>query len=645
VASFDPFEEEFPFLTNDRTNKRRVDVMTEEQCKEADKFLEWFRSAWLDKENRGLFDKWERVDLYWEGDANPPESDTDPASNTNIVNPNVEGQVAYLVEQNIAIEAKPRGPSDMPWAERARMVMEFVKEQNKMRRKLDIHERRRKKFGTGIFRVLFDPDKLDGFGLPCIEPCNPAYVFFDPTVTDIYRTQEGRFVIEYINRSLNYAREHYPEELVNAIEPGYHPAEAQLIFGEEEGKVDAISRDSYLHMFVFTRYRTKDGELRLRLVEMSGCGVILRDTKQEEEEEGVRIFPDARYPYFATPDMYREGTVWGKSTAELLIKTQDLIDDLDDQIRINARLTGNPQRIVDVNSGIDPEKLTNEAGLAIPSNDVNGMKWLEPPGMEAYIFQRRDQALGIERQIVTRFGDQQVGVKQAGVDTATEALALQQSATSGINHSKILLEETLAEVFEYCLELCMMHWTEEQFFELTEKPGEFDFFRPSDMLQIPVLIPATPSYQEAFLREFPGSEPPEFMPLMGEPDEFGNREPIKKKIALNITVTVGAGLPQNKAFIYSVIKESAGLLTPQEMRKLLKEYIGLPIEEQPPMTQDQVQAMIQEALQRSQGGAMSPAGAAGAPTGAAPMSDMPNPLVGGLTGTGSPRMPRIGGVA
>src|SRR5690606_28743112 len=121
-----------------------------------------FRSGWYDKDNRGLFEKWEVNDLYWEGDVNEPESDNDPASNTNIVNPNVEGQVGYLIEQNLAIETKARGPSDMAFADIARIILEFVKERNKMRRKLDVHERRRMKFGTGIFRVLFQPDYLDG---------------------------------------------------------------------------------------------------------------------------------------------------------------------------------------------------------------------------------------------------------------------------------------------------------------------------------------------------------------------------------------------------------------------------------------------------------------------------------------------------
>lgn len=630
-------EEEDVFRTNNDYQQRKLEVMDDDERNLAQKYLEFYRSAHQDKENRGLFDKWERIDLYWEGEANPPESDTDPASNTNIVNPNIEGQVAYLVEQNIAIEAKPRSPSDRPWRDRAVMTMEFVKERNRMKRKLDVHERRRKKFGTGIFRVLFDPDELDGMGLPIIQPCNPAYVFFDPTITDVYRYQEGRFVIEVVNRSLNYAREHYDEDLVSAIEPGYHPMEEDaFIYGEEAGETDDISRDSYLHMFVFTRYKKKDGERCLRLVEMSGCGVILRDTLEEEEKDEYahKRFPSARYPYFLTPDMFREGTVWAKSTAELLIPTQDIVDDLDDQIRMNARATGNPQRELDINSGIDPEKITNEPGLVYPNgNGNNAIRNIEPPKMPEYIIARRNQALTYERTVVSRFSDQMNGIRQEGVDTATEALGLQQGGTQGINHSKLLLEETLAEVFEYCLELCMEYWTEEEFFELTEQPGEFDYFRPSDMLNIPKLMPADPTFKTQFASDFPNSETvPQYMPVK---DKDG--KDITKKIALDISVTVGAGMPSNKGFVFNMINQAMerGAITPQEYRKLLKEYVGLPVDEEPPVTQDQIAEMVQQSVAQALQAQMGAGMGMGMQT--------PSPMVQGLTAGNNPALSVVQG--
>jgi len=623
------------FRTNGDNKDKRSSVMTPEECQFADKLLDWYRSAWMDKENRGLFEKWERMDLYWEGDANQPESDTDPASNTNIVNPNVEGQVAYLIEQNLAIQARGRGPSDVPFADTVRIILEFVKERNKMRRKLDVHERRRKKFGTGIFRVLFDPDMLDGMGLPVIEPCNPAYVFPDPNITDIYRINEGRFLIETMMKSISWARESgmYDIDRVNAIQPGYEPMETQWVFGEEDGESDEISRDHYLHMLVWFRDKVEvedeDGkrtEWRMRMVEMSGDGIILRDTKDDPNF----VIPGNRYPYFFTPDMYREGTVWGKGTAELLVDTQDLINDIDDQIRINARLTGNPQRWVNTSSGIDPDKVTNEGGLVIPT-DIDGnnaIGYLTPPNMPQYIINRRDQALGIERQIQTRFSDQQAGIKQQGVGTATEALALQQGASAGVAHSKMLLEETLSDIFEYILELCMEYWTEEQAFRITERDDDFIFFRPSSLKEVPTLIPATDSYTQTFMRQLEAmgiptdniESTPKFMPI---PEST-------KKAAFDISVTVGSGLPTNKAFVYTLIREAYrdGVLSPATYAKLLREYAGLPVSEE-----DVAALEKPPAPPGGQGGT----------------EQMPNPLIAGLTPNNAPMQPNLsavpGGVA
>lgn len=679
-ATFD--EEKNPYA------RQRMAVMTDEQQKLAEKLQDWYCDAYWDKDNRGVFEKMETCDLYWEGEANPPESDTDPASNTNVVNSTIEGQVAYLVEQNIAIEAKARKPSSLAFRNKAVNLMEWCKDQNKMVRKMDVHERRRKKFGVGVFRVLFEPDMLDGLGLPWIEPVNPAYVFTDPVVTDIYKVQDGRFLIESINRSIDSAKEEFGEERGCAIEPGYVPMEYSDLFDEfERGTEGEIASDHYLHWLVWTHAwvdedfgldakpeeadeaselvedegepaeddessdedaepaemlgddedadeayagdaegdtpKEKGLKKILRLIEMSSCGVILRDTL----EDGVLICEDdIRYPYFFTPDMYREGTVWAKSTAELLIPQQDLIDDLDDQIRINARLTGNPQREVNINTGVDPDKMSNEGGLIYPVNENNGIKFLQPPEIPQYIPQRRNQAFQ-ERTIVSRWSDQMNGIKQEGVDTATESLGLQQGGTQSISHDKRLLGETLAELFEYCLILMMENYTETEIFSITDMGVEsFMSLNPSSLKNIPMLMAATPSYQQTFAREYPEAQNvPEWMP---------HPEGLTEKIALNIVVTVGAGLPSNKAFIYQMIKDDPDI-TPPERRKFKREYLGLPISETPELP-PQVPAQI---IPQMAGGLQATGGIPpGLPPGAG------NPNVAGLTPAGAPAAPAPGGV-
>lgn len=64
--------------------------MTEEEIREADRFLLYYQKAHRDKANRNLFKKWEEIEQYWEGELDDVIDENDPGSNTNIVNSNVE---------------------------------------------------------------------------------------------------------------------------------------------------------------------------------------------------------------------------------------------------------------------------------------------------------------------------------------------------------------------------------------------------------------------------------------------------------------------------------------------------------------------------------------------------------------------------
>ncbi|MNG00663.1 hypothetical protein D3C84_836060 [compost metagenome] len=182
----------------------------------------------------------------------------------------------------------------------------------------------------------------------------------------------------------------------------------------------------------------------------------------------------------------------------------------------------------------------------------------------------------------------------------------------------MLLEETLAEVFEYALVLMMENYTTEEIFRITESDGNDSFMamNPSQLLNVPKLMPATPSYQQNFSSDFPqAASVPEWMP---HPDG------LTQKIALDIKVTVGAGLPSNKAFVFQMIDKAfaSKAITPQEYRKLLREYASLPIEEQPPQPPMQPGMMP---------GMMTPGGGAAPP--------MQNSMIHGLAAGGAPMAP------
>jgi len=498
--------------------------------------LELYRRAYEDKQRRGLFKTWELCKAYWEGEVNLPENSNDPGSSINIIHPTVEGQIAFMVEQNIGIQALPITPSEQPYAKNVEIILEWIKRKNNLICKIDQHERRREIFGTGIFRVTFDPDKADGLGMPVIECPNPANVFVDPAITDVYKIEEASYIIETMIKPVSWAKETFGEEIAGEIKPGYDPS-AEDVTG---------SGDNYKHMLVWTK---KDGILRL--VEMSGCGVVLYDSFDEKNPES--FYPNNKYPYFFTPLYYREGSIWGKSDVELLMSLQDLINDIDDQIRINARLTGNPQRIAAASANIDIDDWTNEPGLILPVADVNGLQYLYSPSIPAYIVQRRNMALEYERQLISRFGDQMIGQGSSRINTATEAAAVAQSGSVAIEHKKMMLIETLNSVFGYCVDLIKEFYTEQSVYRIPDKGNEFINFRGSELKNIPLLIPAPNGYIT---------------------DDFATKE-----ADFEIIVTVGSDLPNNKAFMFNIMRENYQLkvISLEEYRKWLQINVGLPI--------------------------------------------------------------------
>ena len=248
-------------------DKIKREVLSEDEIAQGREYMEFYRESWLDKDNRNLFNKWQDAEMYWEGEANVQQYEDDPACNTNIVHPNVEGQVILTVEKDASIEPYAIRPSAKSYLEPVRIMLEWIKENNNHRSKTDVLARRFYKFGSAIVRVLFNPDFLEGAGLPEYEPCNPAYVFFDPNVVDVYHVNDGKFCGEVITKPISWAKSMYGER-ADAIMPGYNPIENAQYFGEDEGQ--STNKQNYIHVFIFIR---EDDELRF--VEMSACGVII----------------------------------------------------------------------------------------------------------------------------------------------------------------------------------------------------------------------------------------------------------------------------------------------------------------------------------------------------------------------------------
>lgn len=548
----------------------RTKIMTEEERKLGERIVVDFRNAYEAKERAGVFKDMAIAEQYWSGEFQ--NKTPDMLANVNFINSNIETQVADLMDQNIDIEPHPYEPSDEPYTERVRKIGEKILALNNIPLKIQRIVRGFKMFGHGWIQVLFNPKMLEGKGCPEIEYVSSNEIFPDPAISKVDDINKGRFFIRAYPSTIKEAERQFGMEKASAIYPGYAPYRDVNISSALKGTIDTTA-ENYLHILYWTYYED-NGKQKLRLIQCSGCGVILKDSLDFEKDKGIAVFPttdEPRYPYWLCSDMERENSIWGKSNASLLYPLQDVSDEIDNAILANARLTGNPQRLILSNSGIDPEQIDNVEGTTIISNVADGVTYMQPPSMPQYIIDRRNQIVQNERIIVSRVSDQQAGVKQHGVDTATESLALQQNALKAVDATKTILQLILADVLMYCIELAIEYWNEDMFF--VDENKQFEHFNPHDLTQIPELTLADENYIKAFKTINPNATN---IPLYMEKQK-GNKT-VTRKIHVLMSLSIGAGMPKNKAFMYNIINETfnKGAMTQDEYREKLNEYVGLP---------------------------------------------------------------------
>ena len=576
----------------------KEEVMSEEEIKLTDDILTVFQDSYQEKVASGYFDMVNKNWEYWLTEKTEIRNEVTPISDTNILHAYCESFVSNGSLNKIDSIVMPTSVSEKNYVNPVRIVLEHIKENNSPVHMQSLAWRDIFMQGMAGYLVLWN-SKAGENGLPIITPVDMSNVYVDSAVSNIRELHDGRFLIYVTVKSIDEAREKFPD-VCDAISPNYIPS-CMRMSDEEYNKFsnsNSIS-DVYIHMHVFKK---EDG--KMRYIQQSACGVLFEDSVRTD-------IPQDRYPLFVCAPMISRQSKYPKTIAETLINSQDIINDFDEQLITNARLTGNPVLIYETASGYNPENNTNEPGISIPVHDKNGLEWMIPPSMPNYILQRRSNAFE-EAQVTSRMLNQMMGMRQKGVDTATEAMALQQNGMTSIDSVRALNEETLSEAFSYAFELVRTHWKGDVAFRLTDDASVFVWFNAQDLEKLPKYKRASKEFQRAFAKNNPKAELPTVM--MDESLDGGKTVTNTKSAKFDIRIKIGAGLPENKAFRYNIVKESYinKSITIREYRRFLRDYLAMTIdtEEEEQIVrklevreQLELEALKAQAMQAQQGGA------------------------------------------
>lgn len=559
-------------IDEDLQQNRSGIEQTEDEKRLAIQVQALFQGAWLAKQNMKLHAKWKTFDDYYHGRQGVQDTPDDPNSSTPIIKPIIDSQIADLVDKPMSVTAAGVEMSDDLFSTQVQHMLQFVLNNNRFTQKLEMAEHDRLELGTSVYKVFFDDEALNGRGLPTYEIINPANFFPDPKVTSYHMLQDAEYIIHATWKPLSWFRRKFKDKgktIVRQVNALYDP---KIYEGDHSDESDYQSSQRALYLECYM----KDDNGSLYCLGVSQH-VLLMDTRKTVNG---KIQRRDMYPFVVIPCYPQRGILWGQGDVELLVPTQDLINELDDQIRINARLMGNPQIAfgIGVGRGFDPRKWTSNPGLRVPMRDVNAFRVIEARPVSSDVPMRREKAMQ-EADIISGRPDVTRGEQPSGVTAFRAIAALQQAGQKGVVHKKEMLKAGFKQVLQLLYDEMVENYDEEMWVRIEGDKPDYRFYDPRKLKQITEIIP-----NDMFGNGNPTE--PEHIELMQD------GKPMMRDAEFDLDINIGDGFPSDKAFVFDMLVdlsskaiEGRPIISWKEMRDYLRENFSIPLQDDEPDNQ------------------------------------------------------------
>lgn len=462
---------------NNKQNRAKTASMTKEQ-QEAN-LASWvytkFKEAMVAKSEETK--KWQNyIDAYY-GDyflnINKPEYKSDQISN--FIFSTIETIRPIMTDNNPKFIAMPRNPNGTPKANTIQMALDYEWDREKMQTKLPRGLLTSLQIGTIVYGLFWNGRDQNGLGNVKCVLINPFNIFPDPLATDF---DDAEYIIYATYKHVNKLKQNFPdkaslleggninyEELVANRGSDVNVTNQVLILEmwcrdyttvEIEEIEDGVQKKKFVPKFPRGRVITVAPELNL----------VLRDIENP--------YRDGKFPFVAIKDYDVPFRFWGEGEVAQLLSPQKYINELNNQVIDNAKLTANMPWIIDKNSGIGKGKLTNRPGLVVRKNPGTEVKRESPPSMPAYINQKIIE-LKTDIETVSGVHDVTQGKRAVGVVAASAIMALQEAGQARIRLKVRIMETALSEMATMWYSRMQQFWLLERWVRVVDHYGNVNF--------------------------------------------------------------------------------------------------------------------------------------------------------------------------
>lgn len=336
---------------------------------------------------------------------------------------------------------------------------------------------------TGTVPISLIWDSTADKGLGQIKPLilNPFNVFVDPMATNI---EDAEYIIyaayKNVGQLINFAPDK-AEEIKGQVVSHF---DEWLTYGKDTTNVDNTVLYIEAYFRDYSRElidESEEGEKTTRLKYPNGRRVIIAGDVLLYD--GENPYEDGKFPFEFWKCYEVPGRFWGMGEVEHIISPQESATNLINHVLDSARLMSNPVWILDKNSGIKKNSLTNRDGLVIRKNPGSEVRREQPPAMPAYV-QNIISLLRDDIELISGVYDVTRGERPTGITAAAAIQALNEQAQGRIRLKIQTLEDTLSKLGAMWVSRMKQFWTTPRSIRVVGDDYKVQFreFNPNDFV-------------------------------------------------------------------------------------------------------------------------------------------------------------------
>lgn len=572
-------------------NRVRVDkFMTEDEIEEAYHNIGMVNRRAVEMQQ--LMAELKEYDIAYNGDQ--PKLPKRPNTRINIVQPNIEGQVAAICLQDIGVTYQGQEYSDQQFADWARMNTEWtLAHQADISDTIATFARRLLKYGWGIYKLSFDKNKFKGFGLALIETPSLDRVFIDSKVKNAKELQNAEYIAEAISASRRLAVALYGKDKADSISYGVTSIVdgIQGIFDNREFIVDDVTAWCPLQFWTID-----EGYLRIR--EYDSSALLLWDSfkglDRKENQKNNPVVPrelytqvDNAYPYIIKNCYEKEGELFGFGDIKLIIELQNMLHTVYDNIRQSIKPNKN---LIAESSGIMPEDLDEDSFESLLYSDTSMINGNTKPVNEVSMgtpnpeWWRMIASIYEAIQRVLRYSELMMG-QGSSSNTATESAIQERQGSRATSMKQKQVENALKEALTYCLGLDLQYKTGKRALRLDTEKNDMEWVDYDLMKNMPSTVPMEAGERKKWTDAGYNAEQ-----IPNTQIAMKGGKPITRMISLDLKINIGAKVNQSPQARMQLINQLAamqalsedGKVRPilfwEEIRKYMVDENGLPLD-------------------------------------------------------------------